>query len=237
MATAMSKKKFPQTPKTLFAIGSSSKAFTAATVVQLADDDKLDLDEPIRKYLPDFELYDEGATKEMTPRDLLCHNSGLPRHDFVWYGSDKSRKDLYKTLKYLEPTASFRQTWQYQNLMFMTAGYLVEQISEMSWEDFTQKRILDPLGMNASNFSVSKMEKAENAALPYREKDGEFIKMPYRNIDAIGPAGSINSNAEDMSKWVIMQLNGGKYGEETVVSANGLGTNAQTHHDNAWKCF
>ena len=218
--------KIPADSKTLFAIGSSSKAFTATTVVQLADDDKLDLDEPIKKYLPDFELYDEVATKEMTPRDLLCHNSGLPRHDFVWYGSDKNRNELFETLKYLEPTASFRKTWQYQNLMFMTAGYLVGQISGMSWEAFTKKRILDPLGMNSTNFSVRKMENADNAALPYREKDGEIIKMPYRNIDAIGPAGSINSNVEDMSKWVIMQLNGGKYGDEKVISAGGL---AQMH--------
>ena len=214
--------KIPADSKTLFAIGSSSKAFTAATVVQLADDDKLDLDEPVKTYLPDFQLFDEVATKEMTARDLLSHRSGLPRHDFVWYGSDKSRKQLYESLKHLEPTASFRQTWQYQNLMFMTAGYLVEELSGMSWEAFTKARIFDPLEMNNSNFSVEDMKKSDNAALPYREKEGEMIQMKYRNIDAIGPAGSINSNVEDMSKWVIMQLNGGKYGDEEVVSSSGL---------------
>ena len=117
-------KKLPVTPQTMFAIGSSSKAFTATTVCQLVDDGVLDLDKPLKQYLPDFKLYDDYVTNKMTPRDLLCHRSGLPRHDLAWYGSDYSREELYKSLHHLEATLGFREGWQYQNLMFMTAGYL-----------------------------------------------------------------------------------------------------------------
>jgi CubicO group peptidase (beta-lactamase class C family) len=118
-------KKLPVTPNTQFGIGSCSKAFTAATVCMLKEDKIIDLDQPIRKFLPSFTLYDEYASNNMTPRDLLCHRSGLPRHDMTWYGSPATRKELFERLKYLQPNKPFRTTYQYQNLMFMTAGYMV----------------------------------------------------------------------------------------------------------------
>jgi CubicO group peptidase (beta-lactamase class C family) len=181
--------------KTLFAIGSSSKAFTAASVMQLVDEKKLDLNKSVISYLPNFKLYDDYATKNITPRDLLSHRSGLPRHDLVWYGSKDSREGLYNRLRYLEPTAELRETWQYQNLMYMTAGYLVGQIEKESWEETVKRKIFMPLGMNATNFSVEDSKKVKNHALPYNEKEGQLEKIDFRNIDAIGPAGSINSNA------------------------------------------
>lgn len=205
--------------KTLFAIGSASKAFTAAAVMQLVDEKKIDLDEPIITYLPDFKLYNDYATKHITTRDLLSHRSGLPRHDFTWYGSNASRTDLYGRLRYLEPTAELRETWQYQNLMYMTAGYLVGQIEGKTWEECLRQKILNPLGMANTNFSVEDMQKVKNHALPYNEKDGKAVKMNFRNIDAIGPAGSINSNAEDMAQWLKLLLNEGNFDETTVLSA------------------
>ena len=218
----------PVTPNTQFAIGSSSKAFTATTVCKLAEDGKIDLDEPLITYLPDFKLYDEYATEKMTARDLLCHRSGLPRHDLVWYASPKSRKEIFQSLSLLEPTTSFRGLWQYQNLMFMTAGYLVEEVSGKTWEDYTQEHIFDPLGMKTANFSVDNMQKQAEYSLPYSYdwKSGKTEKMDFRNIDAIGPAGSINASVEEMSHWVIMQLAKGKYGDEQIIGESYL---QQTH--------
>lgn len=208
---------------TLFAIGSSTKAFTAATVAMAVDDGLIDFDEPVKTYLPNLKMYDDYTTENITVRDMLCHRSGLPRHDLVWYGSDKSREDLFNTLQYLEPTAELRSTWQYQNLMYMTAGYLVGQKTGKTWEEYVQERIFKPLGMNASNFSINDSQKSDNYALGYKINSDEKVeKMDFRNIDAIGPAGSINSNATDMCKWMLMHLNGGKVGEEELISSKNL---------------
>ncbi len=207
---------------TLFAIGSSSKAFTALSVMQLVDDKKIDLDEPIRTYLSDFKLHDEYTTNHITTRDLLCHRSGLPRHDFAWYGSDATRTELYNRLQYLEPSAPFRQNWQYQNLMYMTAGYLVGQTNDETWEEAVQRRILEPLDMKSTNFSVDESIKNPNHALPYKEKNKKIKLTDFRNLDAVGPAGSINSNAVDMAKWLQLLLNEGNFDGKEIVSAASL---------------
>ena len=221
------KNNLPVTPQTLFAIGSCTKAFTSASVCLLVDDGKVDFDKPVIEYLPTFRLFDDYVTMHITPRDLLCHRSGLPRHDLVWYGADDlSRKDLFDRLKYLEPSKGFREVWQYQNGMFMTAGYLVEQISGQSWESFVQKKILDPLEMKSTNFSIYDMQKASDYSKPYAENKDVLKEVPFRNIDAMGPAGSINSNVMDMSNWVLMQLSEGKFKDNQIVSS---GTLHQTH--------
>lgn len=208
------------TPRTLFAIGSTSKAFTTVAMGMLIDDGMLDWDEPVRTYLPTFRMWDTFATERMTPRDLVTHRSGLPRHDAMWYNSPLTRKEIFDGLQYLEPSEDFRTTFQYQNIMFMTAGYLVGQISGGSWEAFVQRRIFDPLGMPRSIFSVTMMAQADDAAKGYRWDDDEeeLVSMPYRNIDAIGPAGSINSSVEDMANWLMLHLNKGKFGGEQLIS-------------------
>jgi CubicO group peptidase (beta-lactamase class C family) len=212
--------KLPVTPATQFAIGSCTKAFTAAGVCLLKEDNVLDLDQPVRKYLPWFTLYDEYASNNMTPRDLLCHRSGLPRHDLTWYGSPATRRELVERLKYLQPSKPFRTTYQYQNLMFMTAGYLVGQLTGQSWESFTKQRLLDRMGMTSTNFSVAEMGKAADRSLGYIERNDKVEVIPYMNIDAVGPAGSINSTANDMAKWLITLINGGSYNGQQVLSAN-----------------
>lgn len=214
------------TPKTLFAIGSTTKAFTAATVGILVDEGQIDWDTPVREYLPTFKLWDDFATARMTPRDLLCHRSGLPRHDLMWYGSPLSREELFDRLAFLEPNRDFRTTFQYQNLMFLTAGYLVGKVSGQAWEDFARRRILEPLGMTSSNFSVTEMQAADDHALPYGEKEDKVEKIPFRDIDAVGPAGSINSNVIDMAKWVLLNLNDGRSDGKSLISASAL---AQIH--------
>ena len=210
------------TPRTLFAIGSCTKAFTAATMGILVDEGEVDWDECVTTYLPRFKLKDDFATARMTPRDLLCHRSGLPRHDLMWYNSSATREELFSRLRYLEPSQDFRTHYQYQNLMFMTAGYLVEQVSGASWEKFVESRIFYPLGMTDSNFSVEDSKQAPDHALPYELKDKAVTAVPFRNIDTIGPAGSINSHVTDMANWVLLNLSKGKFGEQAIVSEASL---------------
>ena len=212
----------PVTPDTLFAIGSSTKAFTATSLALLVDEGKLAWDTPVRAFLPSFKLKDPMASERMTPRDLVTHRSGLPRHDLVWYAAPLSRKDLFSRLEFLEPSADFRARWQYQNLMFMTAGYLAGEVAGTSWEDFVRARIFGPLGMKGSNFSVEDSKRSPDFAKPYQEKDEKVVEIPFRNIDAMGPAGSINSSVRDMSRWLMLQLGGGKIGETQVLTGPGL---------------
>lgn len=214
------------TPHTIFPIGSCSKAFTAAGVGILVDEGKVGWDEPVRTYLPDFKLQGEYASAHITLRDLLSHRTGLPRHDLMWMGGQFDRRELYDRLRYLEMNKELRAVWQYQNLMFMTAGYLVGKVDGSSWEDFMQKRIIDPLGMKETNFSVALTQKAADFSRPYMEVKDKIEQVPYRDITAVGPAGSINSNVLDMAQWVLMNLNKGKFGNKQIVSEASM---AQIH--------
>ncbi|UNU23723.1 serine hydrolase [Microcoleus vaginatus] len=210
------------TPQTLFAIGSCTKPFTTMAMGILADRGKLDWDRPVRNYLPTFKLYDSYATERMTPRDLVTHRSGLPRHDAMWYKSPFTRKEIFDRLQYLEPTHELRTIFQYQSLMYMTAGYLVGEIAESSWEEFVQQEIFNPLEMRDSNFSVETSQQADDFALPYQEKSDKVERLPFCNVDVIGPAGSINSNVADMAKWLLLHLDRGKYGEKQIISPSNL---------------
>ena len=128
-ACATSRSKLPVTPKTLFAIGSCTKAFTTFVMGTLVDEGKLDWDKPVRTYIPELRFYDRAASELITPRDLVTHRSGLPRHDLVWYNATLSRKEIVDRLPYLEPSETFRSKFQYNNIMFMTAGYLVDRLT------------------------------------------------------------------------------------------------------------
>jgi len=208
----------PVTPDTLFAIGSTTKAFTAMALGLLADEGKLNWDTPVREYLPSFTLEDEYATLHMTPTDLLNHDSGLPRHDLVWYGTSLTREEIFERLRYLEPSAEFRTRYQYNNLMFMTAGYLVGRISGGTWEQFVAERLFKPLGMDRSTFGAPDPDKVDDVASPY-ELDGEKVKkVPHYKGWAVGPAGSIYSSAREMSNWLQLHLNDGKYGDKQIVT-------------------
>ena len=212
-------KGLPVTPNTLFAIGSTSKAFTAISVLQLVEEGTIELDAPVAAYLPAFKMHDDYVSRHLTVRDLLCHRSGLPRHDLAWYGSDATREELLERLQYLEPSAGFREAFQYQNLMFMTAGYLVGELANSTWEEEVQKRIFQPLKMDRATFNVDQMQADKDASKPYLKTDKDVIQlMPYRNIDAIGPAGSINASPTEMATWVLALLNGGDYMGEQILA-------------------
>ncbi len=210
--------KLPVTPRTLMAIGSNSKSFTVVLMGQLVDSKQLDWDRPVRDFLASFRLHDEYATGNLRVRDLVTHVSGLPRHDLLWYGSSLDRKALFDRLQYLEPTTSFRGRWQYQNLMFMTAGYLVEQFTGQSWDARIDERIFTPLRMTRSNTSVTALPQSDAFAYPYALRDGELARVPFRNIDNAGPAGSINSSVEEMLAYIQLHLDSGIVGQDTVLS-------------------
>ena len=218
----------PVDANTLFAIGSSTKAFTALDLALLVDEGKLEWDTPVLTYLPDFKLQDETATRLMTPRDLVTHRSGLPRHDLMWYGSGFTRKEMYERLQYLQPSASVRSRFQYQNLMFMTAGMLAGELAGTTWEAFTRERLLVPLGMESSVFSVPDAAKSGNISKPYELKKDtdEPAEMAYRDVQALGPAGTIFSSANDMAQWLKLQLGDGTLDGQRIVSAAQL---AETH--------
>lgn len=207
------------TPETRFAIGSCTKAFTATALAMLVEENKLEWDKPVKEYLPDFKLYDAYATEQVTIRDLLTHRVGLPRHDLLWYTSPSSRAELVARLRYLEPTKSFRQLWQYQNLMYMTAGHVLEVIAGQSWESFVQQRIFAPLDMTDSVFDAETARVSGNCASPYQEApDGVTEMQWYPNWHSLGPAGSIHSNVLDMSKWLLFHLQQGSYNGRQVLS-------------------
>jgi CubicO group peptidase (beta-lactamase class C family) len=213
-------KQQPVTTDTLFAIGSCTKAFTTFVLGTLVDEGKLEWDKPVRNYIPWFKLNDSNVTERLTVRDLVTHRSGLPRHDLVWYNNyDASRKSLVERLPYLELSADLRERFQYNNLMFLTAGYLTEVVTGKTWEEAVRERILSPLAMTHTNFSVADSQKETDAAQPYRFKDKKLEKIPFRPITNLGPAGSINSSINEMSHWVIAHLNGGMYSDKRVANA------------------
>lgn len=213
-------KKLPVTAETLFAIGSCTKAFGAFSIANLVDEGILQWDQKVIDILPEFRLYDFYATENLTIRDLLTHRSGLPRHDFMWYNSDFSRDDVLKRLKFLEPSCNFRERYQYNNLMYLVAGCVLERLTGKEWEEFVRERILQRLEMPHTNFSVSEMQKFSDYAQPYTVVNGKFSKMAFRDLSLIGPAGSMNSNLHDLTHWIQMQLSDGAYKGSSLINAS-----------------
>jgi CubicO group peptidase (beta-lactamase class C family) len=209
----------PVNERTLFAIGSSSKAFTAATVAMLVDEGKLKWDDPVTKYLPGFELFDPYVTRELKVRDLLSHRSGLERGDMLWYGSEYDRDEILRRTRFLRPTWSLRSTFGYQNLMYLAAGQLVAKVNGKSWDEIIHQRIFLPLGMTASSTTIRDLQKSDNVSSPHTKVEDKVVVIPWRNIDNIAPAGSINSSVLDMAQWVRLQLAQGEYQKKRLLSS------------------
>jgi CubicO group peptidase (beta-lactamase class C family) len=209
----------PADADTLFAIGSTTKAFTTFGIEQAAAEGLLDWDEPVRTYLPTLRLVDPLAEQQLTLRDMCSHRSGLPRHDLVWYANpDLTREEMLGRLAHLEPTAGFREVWQYNNLMFATAGLALERVSGDSWEAWTRAHILEPLGMQRTRFGLAETLATDNHALPHDRKRGKFVAIDMRDLTQIGPAGSIHSSANDMARWITLLLDGGEFEGKELLS-------------------
>ena len=212
--------KLPITPNTLFQIASNTKLFTTVSIGLLVDQGKLDWDKPIRNYVPSIEFFNNELNNTVTIRDMLAHRTGISRHDLIWYKSDFSRKELFDRLKYLEPSQPLRQGFLYNNLMYVSAGYIVELLSSKKWENVVQDSILTPLKMKNTVFTVKEMVKNPDHGVPYNEKRDTTIlyRIPiYEDQQAVGPAGAIISNIQDMSNWVIALMNNGKFQNKQVI--------------------
>lgn len=210
--------KLPMTKETLFAIGSCTKAFTSFIAGNLVDEGLVEWDQPVIDILPQFRLWDQYATTNVTLRDLLTHRTGLPRHEFVAYNAKISKSELLKRIRYLQPSAEIRERYQYGNLMYFTAGLALEQLTGKPWEELVRERILVPLEMTHTNFSIEEMQKSDNIAFPYIEKNEKLKKIPFLNLSLLSAAGSINSNVVDMTHWMQMLLAGGVYKNQSLIS-------------------
>lgn len=217
-------KQVPVTPDTQFAIGSSTKAFTALSVLMSQDDGKLSLDDSPKKLLPYFKMYDPETDKNITIRDLLSHSSGLNRTDLAMITGKLNRAELIQVAAQAKPTGKLREKFQYQNIMFTAAGEIVAQAYKMPWEKFVPERIFTPLGMKNTTMSMKQMEKTKDHSFGYSYNfdTKETRKLPFRDIDEVAPAGSINSSARDMAQWVRFVLNGGNVNGKRIVSERGF---------------
>jgi len=209
---------------TLFAIGSASKAFTATALAMLVDEGKVDWDAPVVDYMPGFRLSDPWISEHVALRDMLSHQTGLPGADILWVWSEGylSREELVGRLRHQPITLPFRAKFEYNNLVYLASGRVIPAVTGLSWDNFVRRRIFEPLGMEASSTSVAALEGKSNVARPHLIEGGEVVEIPYRNIDAIASAGAINSNVEDMVKWVRFQLDGGKVGETPLLRKEAL---------------
>ncbi|MBS1680586.1 MAG: serine hydrolase [Bacteroidetes bacterium] len=211
--------KKPVTPNTLFAIGSCSKAFTSGLLGILRNENKLSFDEKPSVYVPDLRFFNNELNDNVTVKDLMCHRTGLPRHDLSWYFFNTPSKDsLIRRIQYLEPSAHVRERWQYNNFMFLAQGVIAEKITNNTWEKNIADKLFKPLGMTTSNTSVTELEQSAEPSLGYEVKnEKEIKKMDYYHISGMAPAGSINSSVNEMANWVITWINGGKFNGKEIV--------------------
>ncbi len=208
----------PVDEHTLFAIGSTTKALTAAALGMLVDEKKLRWDDPVTKHLCDFQLYDPYVTREVTVRDLLTHRAGLGNADLLWYGQDNSRKEILYRLRYLKPQTSMRSHFTYQNIMYVAAGEIVAAVSGIPWEDFVRQRIFEPLDMKDTVPILADAERRPNVASPHYRIDGNVRVIENASVDAVAPAGSVWSSVHDMAQWMLFMLDEGD--EESLLSAS-----------------
>ncbi len=211
--------KIPANANTLFAIGSSTKAFTSALLGVLREDNQLSLDDSPLKYVPELEFYNDEMNKNIIIKDLMRHSTGLPRHDGAWYFFPSHNKDsLVARMQYHEPFTGVRQQWYYNNFGFLLQGLITEKITGESWEKNIEDQFFKPLGMDRSKTMIDGMKNGTNTAKGYRlDDDRNIVKMDYYDIAGMSPAGSINSSVNDMTKWLMTWINNGKYGEEQII--------------------
>ncbi len=217
--------KLPFTPDTLYQIASNSKLFTAVAAGLLVEEGRLTWDRPIRESVPSIRFSNDDLNSTVTLRDMLSHRTGITRHDTIWYQAPDSRKELFGKLKYMEPKEPPRTVFLYNNMMYAAAGYAIELASGKTWEDFVRERILQPLQMSHTVYSVADMVTRPDHGVAYTEKRDSFeiYKIPYYEDTAgMAPAGAIISNVEDMSRWLIALMNDGKYGGKQVLPSSVL---------------
>jgi CubicO group peptidase (beta-lactamase class C family) len=204
---------------TLFQIASCSKAFTATSIAFLAQQKKLSLDDSVRKFLPQFGLYNNLASQEVTVRDLLCHRIGLQTFegDFLNWNSNLSRSQIIGMMAKEKPVYGFRAHFGYCNAAFLTAGEIIPVVTGQSWDAFVKATFFDPLQMMHTSTTNAAITKDKNACKPHTWWEGKEVAIPYDNTDNLAPAGGINSCVKDLSHWLLMQLDSGRFSGKQIV--------------------
>ena len=216
----------PVTPDTLFAIGSSTKAFTSTLVGMLVDDGKMEWDNPVTDYIAYFtlDIDSEDETAEVAIRDLLCHRTGFVRMGLLFGSGALPREEVLEAATAAEPWTGFRENWYYSNVMYLAAGVAAGNAAGTDWDTLVGERIFEPLGMGNSSTSVSQVQSDPRLSMGYIWDDDlqAYKHKPMRNVDNIGPAGAINSNVLDMAQWLRFQLGAGEYEGNRLVSEEQL---------------
>jgi CubicO group peptidase (beta-lactamase class C family) len=209
----------PVTADTLFEIGSTTKAFTATAMAMLADEKALSWDDPVRNYVPGFHISNSCSDESVTLRDIASHRSGVARHDELWDDSDFSREELIRRIGAMKIWKPIRAGYQYNNLMFVTAGEAAASAAKMPWEQLIRTRIFAPLGMTESRIAFAEWPASDHATgHRWDDKTERASIQPMRNYDALAPAGTIKSSAHDMAQWLRFQLAGGVIDGKRLLS-------------------
>jgi CubicO group peptidase (beta-lactamase class C family) len=203
---------------TLFAVASTTKAMTAAALGMLVDEDRLDWDDRVSVHLPWYRLSDPFITHELTVRDLLTHRTGIARSDNLWIAGPFERAEVLRRARYLPPARGFRSEYGYHNVMYIAAGEVVGEVSGMSWDEFIERRLFEPLGMARSTTRASVVETRDNVAASHTNVNGSVQAVPRRNYDNIGGAGAVFSSARDMAQWIRLHLGNGTYEGRRLLS-------------------
>lgn len=214
--------KVPMDENTLLAIGSCSKAFTCALLGQLREDGKLSFEDSPIDYIPELRFYNGELNSNVNIKDLMTHQTGIPRHDWSWYLFPTFNKDsLIQRIQFQEPFTGLRQKWYYNNFMFLTQGVIAEKITGQSWEENIKEKFFQPLNMERSNVSIKELVESDNVAIGYETyKDSLTRKMDYYKIAGMAPAGSINSSVREMANWLKVWINNGQYKGEQIIPEN-----------------
>lgn len=214
------KKKKRVNAQTIFPIASNTKAFTAAAIAILVDQKKINWDTKVISILPYFQMYNEYVTEHFTIADLLSHHSGLVTFsgDLLWYGTNYSREEVVKKLYMLKPQSEFRTSFGYSNILYIAAGEVIAKVSGQSYDDFLKTHFFQPLGMNSTYTSINDLKELENVCTPHNKVNDDVFPIELLNWDNIGGAGVINSNVEDMSQWIKLQLNRGAWNDSVIFS-------------------
>ncbi|MDX1332080.1 MAG: serine hydrolase domain-containing protein, partial [Robiginitalea sp.] len=205
---------------TLYAIASNSKAFTSALIGMLVQEGKLDWNDPVRKYLPYFQLYDTWVSEHTTIRDLLSHRVGLGTFsgDNIWYKSELPAREFIKRYQHVPQAYGFRAGYGYSNLMFIAAGEIIETVTGKSWAENVRERILEPLGMDRTLASLKGLESKGNYATPHaRNAEGNY-PIPWVSWDNVAATGGLISSVSDLAKWMIFNLDNGIHEGDTLLS-------------------
>jgi len=216
--------KEPVDENTLFMIGSNTKAFTATTITILQEEGKINLNDKVQKWLPEFKLKDQFASNEIIIADLLSHRIGFGtfQGDFTYWTSNLSRAEVIGKMALVNPLYKFRTKYGYCNAAFLVAGEIIPQAIGVSWEETVKEKILKPLKMENTLMLSEDLEKASNKALPYTLVDNKLCELEIPHIDNLAPCGSMSSSASEMTHWLIAQLDTGKFDGNIVIPKNAL---------------